>query len=442
MIDNDEAFETARQLAKQEGILAGMSSGAAMWAALKVSKNLKKGKILVIFPDRGEKYLSTALFMGYEKKDGKVIGELSQKNIDTGAGLERVSIVMQKKDNIFDTDLFEPLMSKIRAVSLTAHRGEPFKLAERILADHIRSSVFMISDGVIPSNSERGYILRRLLRRAVRYADVLGIEEGGVVELVDVVTSKYKNIYSNLEEKGNFIKEEIQKEEEKFRKTLKKGLKVFEKMAKGEITGKDAFVLFSTYGFPLEMTLELAEEKGIAIGKGEFEEEFKKHQALSRTASAGMFKGGLADTDEKTIQYHTATHLLQSALRKVLGDHVSQKGSNINAERMRFDFSHPQKMTDEEKQKVEEIVNQKIKEGLAVICEEMSKGEAKASGAMGVFDEKYGDVVKVYKIGDFSKELCGGPHVKNTNELGHFKIKKEESVSAEVRRIKAVLQKH
>jgi len=380
------------------------------------------------------------VFMEYEKKDGKIIGQLAQKNVDTGAGLERLAMVMQKTDNVFDTDLFAPLMD---AISKVATKED--SRSKRIVADHMRTAVFIVSDGVIPSNTDRGYILRRLLRRAVRYADVLGVEEGALLSLVDVVTEKYKNVYPEIKKNNEKIKEEISKEVLKFRKTLKKGLKEFEKISTGDISGKDAFLLFSTYGFPIDMTKELAEAKGVLVNVEDFNKEFKKHQELSRSGAEKKFKGGLADTDEMSVRYHTATHLLNQALREVLGDHVSQKGSNITSERLRFDFSHSEKMTDEEKKKVEDLINKKIKEVLPVSYEDITIEEARKKGAIGVFDDKYEDKVRVYQIGDekagvFSLEICGGPHVKNTSELGHFKIKKEGASSAGVRRIKAILE--
>lgn len=381
------------------------------------------------------------VFMEYEKKDGKVIGKLSKKNVDTGSGLERVVMAVQGKDNVFDTDLFAPLMEKIDDLSSNTIKSVR---ASRIVADHARTAVMMIADGVRPSNTDQGYILRRLLRRAVRYADILGIGHGMLPELVPIVAEKYKGIYDNVSAQNGAIVKEILEEEEKFRKTLERGLKELTRLFEnGAISGEDAFKLFSTYGFPIEMTEELAKEDGIVVDRAGFDAEFKKHQELSRQGAEQKFKGGLADTSESSIKYHTATHLLNQALRTVLGDHISQKGSNITAERLRFDFAHDAKMTDEQKKAVEDLVNQKIAKALPVTYEDISIEEAKNRGAIGVFGEKYGEVVRVYQIGEsdnqFSIEMCGGPHVKNTSELGHFKIQKEEAVSAGVRRIKAVL---
>ena len=396
------------------------------------------------------------VFMEYEKKDGKIIGKLARKNVDTGAGLERLTMMMQKTDNVFETDLFVPLMNKIGGIATVDDEK-----ARRVVADHIRTSVFMVSDDVVPSNTDRGYILRRLLRRAVRYADMLGMEEGTLPPLVDAVTEKYENVYPELKENSGKIKEEISKEVLKFRKTLKNGLKEFEKVVDitwgdadvtwgdgfktKKIPGDVAFNLYQTHGFPIEMIKEIAKEKGIAVDEKGFEERLNMHKELSRKGAEQKFKGGLADTGEMSVKYHTATHLLNQALREVLGDHVLQKGSNITSERLRFDFSHGEKMTDEEKKKVEDLVNEKIMSALPVSYGDVSIEEARERGAIGVFDEKYKDKVRVYQIGNestgvFSFEICGGPHVENTSLLGHFRIKKEQASSAGVRRIKAVLE--
>lgn len=381
------------------------------------------------------------VFMEYEKKEGKIIGKLAMKNVDTGSGLERIVMAIQGKDNVFATDLFMPLMDKI--VEL-AGKGVSDVRASRIVADHIRTSVMMIADGVRPANTDQGYILRRLLRRAVRYADILGIAHNALAELVPVVAEKYKGVYDNVGAQATFIADEIRKEEEKFRKTLERGLKEFERVSvNGSVSATNAFQLFSTYGFPLEITEELALEKGVTVDRAGFEVEFKKHQDLSRAGAEQKFKGGLADTSEMSVKYHTATHMLNQALRMVLGDHVEQKGSNITADRLRFDFSHTEKMTDEQKKAVEDIINQKIVEALPVIYEDVPVEEAKKRGAIGVFGEKYGDIVRIYQVGAgdqrFSLEFCGGPHVTNTSELGHFKIQKEEAVAQGIRRIKAIL---
>ena len=382
------------------------------------------------------------VFMEYEKKDGQVIGKLKQHNVDTGAGLERVAMVMQDKDNIFETDLFAPIIEKINQLS----QIDDLK-AKRIIADHLRASVFLIVDGVLPSNTDRGYILRRLLRRAMRYADILGIQEDSLTGLVKIVARIYADSYPEIEDKLTEIEAGIKQEEAKFRQTLAKGLREFEK-------GTDPFILFTTYGFPFELTQELAMEKGEQIDLGKFNAQMAEHQVLSRAGAEQKFAGGLADqADPQVIKYHTATHLLNQALNEVLGENVEQKGSNITAERLRFDFSHPNKMTDEEKQEVEAIVNEKIQADLPVGQVILPKAEAEATGARHMFNEKYGDEVSVYYIGDnlataWSKEFCGGPHVASTGELAStssaqaakFKIVKEESVAAGVRRIKAVLE--
>jgi len=393
------------------------------------------------------------VFMEFEKREGKIVGKLAQKNVDTGAGLERLCMVLQRLNNpkvqsVFDTDLFSEIMAKISEFSSAPETPATIR-AKRIVADHIRTATFLIGDGVLPSNTDQGYILRRLLRRAVRFADVLGMKPGSLFWLSGTVIEKFGSVYGNLVEKAEHIKKEIDKEESKFRETLKNGLKEFEK-------GLDAFTLFSSYGFPLELTVELAKESGKKVDVADFETKMKAHQALSRAGAAQKFKGGLADTDEMSVKYHTATHLLHQALRDVLGAHVQQKGSNITAERLRFDFVHTAKMTDDEKKRVEAIVNEKIAAALPMQVVELPKTEAEKLGAMHFFGDKYGDKVTVYYIGGqgvgveavrtaYSKEFCGGPHVKNTKELAgpagawKFKIAKEEAVSAGLRRIKAVL---
>lgn len=383
------------------------------------------------------------VFMEYEKKDGKVIGKLLMSNVDTGSGLERVSMAIQRKDNVFDTDIFEPILQKIKFL---AGDNIDNMRATRIVADHIRTAVFMISDGVRPSNTDQGYILRRLIRRAVRYADVLGVGHGMLSELVPTISLKYSDIYKNVSEKEGMIVKEIWEEEDKFRKTLERGLKEFNRIAEdGNVTGGDAFMLFSTYGFPIEMTEEFAKEKNISVDRAGFDTEFKKHQDISRKGASQKFKGGLADGSEKTTALHTATHLMLAGLRKYLGDGVHQAGSNITEERTRFDFTYPQKVERDILDKVEAYVNEAIKKDSKVIIEQMKKDEAKARGVEGSFWEKYPDVVNVYSVVapdgvQYSAELCGGPHVEKTEGMGTFKILKEEASSAGVRRIKAVLE--
>ena len=383
------------------------------------------------------------VFMEFNKtKEGKY-EKLSQRNVDTGMGLERTITVLTGKKNVFDTELFEPIIKKIEEISGKSYQeNKEVKRSMRIIADHLKAAVFIIADGIEPSNVERGYVLRRLIRRAIRQGHILGIDNNNfTTEVAQAVVAMYGEVYPEV--KDEKVSNILSQEEEKFRKTLARGLKQFEKLvANGKnITGLEAFDLYQTYGFPLEMTKELAEEKGLKVDEEAFNKELKKHQERSRTASAGMFKGGLADTKEETRQLHTVAHLMLAGLRKVLGDHVHQRGSNINGERIRFDFSHPEKLTEEQKQAVENYVNEAIKSGTEVIMEEMTLEEAKRQGAEGAFESKYGDKVKVYTIGDYSKEICGGPHVKNTSEIkGVFRIKKEQSSSAGVRRIKAVLE--
>jgi len=448
------------------------------------------------------------VFMEYFKTaDGK-FRPLKQKNIDTGMGMERTLAILNGFDNIYETDALALIVAQVKS--------EVQKLDDeksvRIIADHIRASVFIISDGITPSNLDRGYVLRRLLRRAIRHGNLLKMPNGFLLPLAETVIDIYREFYPELEMNKNKILEEIKKEEEKFEKTLDRGLKMLNNIKKDIVKlsrilaennklnktdkillkkdrewlydgistllkqfadnpnirltdqpylldGLFVFKLYTTYGFPVELIKEELKNTSAEIDIDQFrryidftdyidrkifEKELKKHQQLSRTASAGKFKGGLADASEETTRLHTAAHLLLESLRRILGEHVYQKGSNITAERLRFDFSHSDKLTDEQKQKVEDLVNEQIQKKLLVSCNEMSLKEAKEIGAMGVFEAKYGEKVKVYTIGKdndiFSKEICGGPHVKNTDELGKFKIKKEQSSSAGVRRIKAVFE--
>lgn len=391
------------------------------------------------------------VFMEYQKTDEGKFVPLAQKNVDTGMGLERMVAVLQNVPTIFDTTDFRVIVDAICKISgKTYGTSDATDRSIRIIADHIRSATFIIGDqrGVAPSNVGQGYIVRRLLRRAVREGKRLGIKESFITKLSDVIVSEYGTFYAELTTNRQRIMDEVTKEEEKFAKTIEKGMKELEKMrTSGSVTGEQAFLLFSSYGFPLELTEEILQEQGQSIDRDVFAAEFKKHQDLSRTASAGAFKGGLADSSEETTRLHTATHLLHKALKTVLGDHVEQKGSNITAERLRFDFSHGQKMTPEELQKVEAIVNDAIQKDYPVHFEDMTTDQAEASGALGYFKEKYaqlGGKIKVYIVGDdtkgyFSKEICGGPHVEHTGSLGSFKIQKEEAVSAGVRRIKATV---
>ena len=377
----------------------------------------------------------------YKGHDGKY-SKLKQHNVDTGLGLERMTMLLEGKETPFETELFAPIMDKLVELQKVDNIA-----SRRIVAEHLRSSMMITCDGGRPSNVDRGYILRRLIRRMVRHMNKLQISLDELSTLIDINVENLKELYPALEENKDTIKSIILEEKDKFVKTLAKGEKEFAKeietikqQGKDTVPGKMVFRLYDTYGFPPEETEELAQENGMKIDKEEFEKLFKEHQEKSRAGAEQKFKGGLASTGEMETKYHTATHLLNAALKQVLGSHVHQRGSNITAERMRFDFSHPAKMTAEEKQATEDLVNEWIKEAIPVEHLEMKKDEAIRLGAEAMFIEKYGDIVSVYKIGDKSIELCGGPHVKNTSELGHFKIKKEESSSSGVRRIKAILE--
>ena len=382
------------------------------------------------------------VFMEYYK-DKNGYSKLKQRNVDTGLGLERMTMLLQGKETPFDTELFLPVMEKIQELQKVDHIE-----SRRIIAEHLRSSMMIIADGGRPSNIDRGYVLRRLIRRMIRHMNKLQIDLSELSNLIDINVENLKEMYPELEQNRETIKNVINEEKDKFVKTLTHGEREFDKeMQKAKQQGKTqidanvAFRLYDTYGFPPEVTKELADENNMTVDMKGVEELFKAHQEKSRQGSTQKFKGGLADQNEKTIAYHTATHLLHQALRTILGDHVKQSGSNITEERLRFDFTHPQKMTKEEIQKVEDLVNEQIQRDLPVTCEEMSYEDAKKSGAIGLFTDKYGDKVKVYTIGDFSKEICGGPHVTHTGDMGRFKIKKEESSSSGIRRIKAVLIK-
>ena len=382
------------------------------------------------------------VFMEYFKSKDGTYTKLKQQNVDTGLGLERMTMLLQGKETPFDTELFAPVMDKLKELSKV-----DIIESRRIVAEHLRASMMIIADGGRPSNIDRGYVLRKLIRRMARHLNKMQIDLSELSNLIELDIDILKELYPELDKNKDTIKQVIIEEKDKFMKTLSHGEKEFEKAinkAKQEnrdvIDGQTIFKLYETYGFPPEITADLAKEQGFKIDNSEFKKLFKEHQEKSRMGSEHKFKGGLAEQNEKTIAYHTATHLLHKALQMVLGDHATQKGSNITTERLRFDFSHPEKMTKEQLQQVEDIVNEQIQRDLPVTCEEMTLEEAKNAGAMGLFESKYGDKVKVYTIGDFSKEICGGPHVKHTGELGHFKIKKEESSSAGVRRIKAVLE--
>ena len=382
------------------------------------------------------------VFMQYFKDEAGNVTELPKKNVDTGMGVERVTAILEGVNDNYKSSIWSDVIDLISNISNLPYEGNEESM--RIIADHIRTAVFISADpaGIKPSNTDQGYILRRLIRRAIRHAKKLNIDINSNWEeqIARLLISKYKKYYSELDSNEVVVLEVLKNEKEKFNRTLEKGLREFAKVSNKDIDGDVAFHLYDTYGFPIELTEELAHDAGINVDVKGFEEKFKAHQELSRTASAGKFKGGLAGNSEIETKYHTATHLLNAALKVVVGTDVHQKGSNITDERMRFDFSCDHKLSDEEKQKAEDLVNLWISEGLDVRAQEMKKEDAIKSGAECMFIEKYPDIVTVYSIGDISKELCGGPHVKNTSELGHFKIKKEEASSAGVRRIKAILE--
>lgn len=390
------------------------------------------------------------VFMQYHKNMDGSYSPLKRKCVDTGMGVERTVAMLQGKPSVYNTEAFTSIIKSIEDISGVKYGdNEKTDTSIRIIADHVRTACFILGDPktTLPSNIGAGYVLRRLIRRAVRHGKKLGIDGNFLSVPASAVIAQNAGFYTELKENETLILTELKAEEDKFLETLKKGEAEFEKMLpnllknpKKIIPGRMAFKLYDTYGFPIELTEELASESGLTVNREEFDEAFKKHQELSRAGSEQVFKGGLADHSEQTTAYHTATHLLHKALRMVLGDHVQQKGSNITAERLRFDFSHPEPMTDAEKKEVERLVNEAIKADLPVTMEVMPLEEAKKIGAMALFGEKYEDVVKVYKIGDFSTEVCGGPHVERTGSLGRFCIKKEQSSSSGVRRIRAVLE--
>lgn len=389
--------------------------------------------------------IGNSVFMEFKRTE-KGFENLKQHNVDFGGGLERIAMVCQGLKNVFETDLFINTIKKIEKLSGKKYYDctRPFE----IIADHMRAATFIMGDnkGVCPSNTGQGYIVRRLTRRTIKYGRNLDIvRQFWTNDIAEIIIKDYFDIYPELENNKKFILDQLRSEEEKFNKTLEKGLREFEKLnVRKRISGQDAFNLFQTYGFPIEMTVELTTEKGLSVDTEGFRRELAKHQELSRTASAGVFKGGLADIGIETTRLHTAAHLMLSALRKVLGENVYQKGSNITAERLRFDFSYKEKTTQTQIKQVEDIVNDWIQKDLEIICENMNIEKARQIGAMGIFESKYGENVKVYSIGDgsniVSREVCGGPHVKRTGELGYFKILKEESSGAGVRRIKAILE--
>lgn len=383
-----------------------------------------KGKYVEIWND---------VFMQYNKTADGIYEELKQKNVDTGMGLERTLTVLQNVNSVYETDVLKPMMDVVQSKATSFNEKQ-----SRIIVDHLKAAMMIIADGVMPSNVEQGYVVRRLIRRSIRLTKSIELQKEYLYDVVSTIATVMLPSHDYLKGRGSEILNVFREEEEKFSRTLEKGLKVLrnELIHSTQLSPKTAFDLYQTYGFPKEL---IEEETGQTIDDGEWEKQESQHRNLSRKGAAQKFAGGLADHSETVVRMHTATHLLHQALRDVLGDHVQQKGSNITEKRLRFDFTHPEKMTDEQKKKVEDIVNEKIAEAFPVVRKEMPIEEARKLGAIGLFGEKYGDTVSVYQIGDYSKEFCGGPHVKNTGEIKHFRILKEESSSAGVRRIKAVL---
>jgi len=382
------------------------------------------------------------VFMQYDKRaDGRFV-PLKQRNVDTGMGLERTLAVLEGVPTLYDTELFAPIIGALRSL---ARASDPY--AERVIADHIRAASFILAEGIVPGNLDQPYIARRLIRRAVRYGREIGIQGHFLARLAEVVCHTLRDVYGELEQKGEAIARALDEEETRFQRTLERGEREFDRAveearARGEtgLAGQAVFHLYDTYGFPPELTRELARREGMDADMAGFRTAFRAHQEISRQGAAGRFRGGLAERSEVTIRLHTATHLLHAALRRVLGEHVEQRGSNITPERLRFDFSHPERMTPEQIAAVEDLVNVQIDHDLPVTWEETTVDQARAQGAIGLFAERYGERVKVYTVGDFSKEICGGPHVEHTGELGHFRVVKEEAVGSGLRRIRAVLE--
>ncbi len=387
------------------------------------------------------------VFMEYNKTAEGKYEPLAQKNVDTGMGLERVTAILSGKTSCYETEIFAPIFAALDEVRGVAPVDGPRSSSERIIADHLRAATFILADGITPGKVDQSYVLRRLIRRAIREGRKLGISGNFTAKIARAVVDEFSDVYPELAEHADRIAEELEREEKQFAITLENGTREFQKLidrvpphiTKKVISGKNAFNLYETYGFPIELTIEMAREKGFEVDRAGYDAAFARHQEMSRAGAEQKFKGGLADHSEETAKLHTATHLLQAALRKVLGPHVEQRGSNITAERLRFDFSHEEKMTPEQLREVEALVNRAIERKLPVVCEEMDIEDARKSGAMGLFENKYADRVKVYTMGDVSKEICGGPHAANTGDLGTFRILKEESSSRGVRRIKAVL---
>lgn len=384
--------------------------------------------------------IANSVFMEYTKNDSGGVTLLQQKNVDFGGGLERITAAVQKTPDVFGTDIFKPIIDVIESLSSVCYgqNGESTR-AMRVIADHVRGAVMLITDGVQPSNKAQGYVLRRLIRRALLFGRQLGFsaDKSYIQQFVDPIVMVYAEAYPEVLSQSDKTKQTLVTEAEKFGKSLDKGLREIEKM--DQLTGSSAFRLYETYGFPWELTVEIAAMRGMTVDRQEFENEFEKHRNVSRTAAQGMFKGGLLDHSQETTRLHTATHLLHQALRRILGNHVEQKGSNITKDRLRFDFSHPERLTEEQRERVEELVNEHIRRNHRVTTQELSFEEAVGSGALAFFGERYPERVRVYTIGDYSKEICGGPHVAFTGELGKFTIGKEESLGSGIRRIYATL---
>ncbi len=388
------------------------------------------------------------VFMEYNKNAEGQYEKLARRNVDTGMGLERVTAVLQGRKSCYETEIFAPIFGALDAVRGLAAAPAERTSSERIIADHLRAATFIIGDGVTPGKVDQPYVLRRLIRRAIREGRKLGIEQHFTAKIAEAVIDEFGAVYPELEQRRSVILEELDREERQFEQTLEKGTREFEKfisrvpehITRKVISGKNAFYLYETYGFPIELTVEMAAERNFTVDMEGFKAAFEKHQEMSRQGAEQKFKGGLADHSEATARLHSATHLLHAALRKVLGTHVEQRGSNITAERLRFDFSHGDKVTPEQLREVEDLVNASIKADVPIECTETTVDAAKAAGAIGLFENKYGDRVKMYRMGEFSCEICGGPHANRTGELGHFRILKEESSSRGVRRIKAVLE--
>ncbi|KUK77804.1 MAG: Alanine--tRNA ligase [candidate division WS6 bacterium 34_10] len=446
---DDESISVWKEIFERYGIEAKVGKGERIeprgkgenWWGLESGGPCGPDSEIFYKTDKELVEIGNNVFMQYLLEDGEY-KNLGRHNVDFGGGLDRLVAIIQEVNSIYETDIYKPILEKVQELN-----DEHILESERIIVDHIKAATWIVMDGIVPGKSKQGYVLRRLIRRAVRHGKKLNIEKKFTREIAEVAINQFKEIYPKLEEQKENILKIIDDEEKKFNHTIKKGLKILEEILqeKSQFTGEDAFTLYETYGFPIEITQEILKEKGMELINPEgFEKAKKEHREKSRSASAGMFKGGLADTSEMSVKYHTATHLLLAALRKVLGEHIYQKGSNITPERLRLDFPADKKLTDEQISQVEEIVNNAIKQGYDIHFKEMKKENALKLVPFAAFTEKYGDIVKVYYVGPedkpFSAEICNGPHVENTSELGKFKIIKQENVGAGIKRIKAILE--